>query len=46
MAAVCAAEPRLAGGVVDRPAWRPVTRFEQRGLDEGRTAVDLVYRRV
>lgn len=46
MAAVCAAEPRLAGGVIDRPAWRPLTRFEQRGLDEGRTAVDLVYRRV
>jgi tRNA (guanine-N7-)-methyltransferase len=46
MAAVCAAEPRLSGGVVERPTWRPLTRFEQRGLDEGRTAVDLVYRRV
>jgi tRNA (guanine-N7-)-methyltransferase len=45
MAAVCAGEPRLSGGVIDRPAWRPLTRFEQRGVDEGRTAVDLVYRR-
>jgi tRNA (guanine-N7-)-methyltransferase len=45
MQRVCAAEPRLAGGVIDRPAWRPLTRFEQRGLDEGRAAVDLLYRR-
>ena len=46
MASVCAAEPRLSGGVIERPSWRPLTRFEQRGIDEGRTAVDLVYRRV
>jgi tRNA (guanine-N7-)-methyltransferase len=46
MESVCAAEPRLSGGVVERPEWRPLTRFEQRGIDEGRTAVDLVYRRV
>jgi tRNA (guanine-N7-)-methyltransferase len=39
-------EPRLRGGVVDRPTWRPVTRFEQRGLREGRTATDLVYERI
>lgn len=46
MRAVCGAEPRLAGGVVERPGWRPVTRFEQRGATEGRRATDLVYRRV
>jgi tRNA (guanine-N7-)-methyltransferase len=45
MQAACDAEPRLAGGVVDRPEWRPLTRFEQRGLDAGRTATDLVYTR-
>lgn len=30
------------------PRWisRPVTRFEQRGVDAGRTVVDLAYRRV
>ena len=43
MQRVCAADGRLAGGVVDRPAWRPLTRFEQRGLTEGRSPVDLLY---
>jgi tRNA (guanine-N7-)-methyltransferase len=44
--AVCTAEPRLRGGVVRRPMWRPLTRFEQRGLDEGRTPTDLIFERV
>jgi tRNA (guanine-N7-)-methyltransferase len=43
MQRVCSADGRLAGGVVDRPAWRPLTRFEQRGLTEGRSPVDLLY---
>jgi tRNA (guanine-N7-)-methyltransferase len=43
---VVAGEPRLRGGVVERPAWRPLTRFEQRGLREGRTATDLLYERI
>lgn len=43
---VCAAEPRLAGGVVPRPAWRPVTRFELRGLAAGRQPTDMIYERV
>ena len=43
MRAVCDAEPRLSGGVTDRPDWRPLTRFEQRGLDAGRRPVDLLY---
>lgn len=42
---VCDAHPELEGGVIDRPAWRPVTRYEQKGLDAGRNPVDLVYRR-
>ncbi|MET0908199.1 MAG: tRNA (guanosine(46)-N7)-methyltransferase TrmB, partial [Ilumatobacteraceae bacterium] len=33
------------GGMIERPSWRPLTRFERRGLDEGRVAVDLLYRR-
>jgi tRNA (guanine-N7-)-methyltransferase len=45
MAAACAAEPRLTGGVIPRPDWRPLTRFEQRGLDAGRAATDLLYTR-
>ena len=43
---VVADEPRLRGGVVPRPEWRPVTRFETRGHREGRTATDLVYERI
>jgi tRNA (guanine-N7-)-methyltransferase len=43
MQAVCGAHPALHGGVIERPAWRPATRFEQRGIDEGRTSVDLLY---
>ncbi len=43
---VFADEPRLAGGVVARPEWRPVTRFEQRGRNEGRAATDLQYERI
>jgi tRNA (guanine-N7-)-methyltransferase len=43
MQAVCDAHPALRGGVVRRPSWRPSTRFEQRGLDEGRSPVDLLY---
>ena len=45
MEQVCDAEPRLAGGVIARPEARPLTRFEQRGLDEGRPPTDLLYRR-
>lgn len=43
---VVALEPRLAGGVVPRPDWRPVTRFETRGLREGRHPTDLIYTRM
>lgn len=45
MQQVCDAEPQLTGGVIDRPAWRPLTRFEQRGLDAGRSPTDLLYTR-
>lgn len=46
MESVCTAEVRLEGGVVGRPDDRPLTRFEQRGLDEGRPPTDLIYRRI
>ena len=35
----------FSGGVVDRPAWRPVTRYEAAALDAGRQVVDLHHRR-
>ena len=40
---VCDADPVLRGGPIERPSWRPITRFEQRAVDEGRTAADLLY---
>ena len=43
MLAVCDAVPELTGGRVDRLPWRPVTRYEQRAIDEGRRPVDLLY---
>ena len=45
MQQICDAEPRLTGGPIDRPEWRPRTRFEQRGLDAGRLPIDLLYTR-
>jgi tRNA (guanine-N7-)-methyltransferase len=45
MVEVLDAEPRLAGGVVERWAERPVTKFERKGLAAGRDITDLAYRR-
>lgn len=33
------------GGFAPRPGWRPLTRFEQRGIDRGHGVWDLIYRR-
>jgi tRNA (guanine-N7-)-methyltransferase len=53
MRQVCDAEPLLEntaagepGGWTPRPSWRPVTKFEQRALREGRAVHDLMYQRV
>jgi tRNA (guanine-N7-)-methyltransferase len=50
MLAACSGEASLrnaAGeefeGFAPRPAWRPVTKFEQRALDDGRTVRDLLF---
>ncbi len=40
---VCGSSGRLAGGRIERPADRPTTRFEQRGIDAGREIVDFDY---
>ena len=45
MQRVCDDHPDLTGGPIDRPAWRPVTRYEARGLEAGRTVTDLWYAR-
>jgi tRNA (guanine-N7-)-methyltransferase len=46
MRAVLDAEPGLSGGVTERWAERPVTKFERKGLEAGRTITDLTYTRV
>ena len=43
---LCGDHPHLVGGEVDRPTWRPVTRYERKGIAAGRTVTDLLYRRV
>ncbi len=45
MAEVLDAEPLLEGGVTARWQDRPLTRFERRGLEAGRSITDLTYRR-
>ncbi|MGB7981014.1 MAG: tRNA (guanosine(46)-N7)-methyltransferase TrmB [Candidatus Nanopelagicales bacterium] len=47
MLAVCAADPLLdvGPGLVERPAWRPRTRFEERGEASGRASRDLIATR-
>ena len=39
-----ASDGRWEGGPVDRPEWRPVTRYERRALRDGRPITDLIYR--
>jgi tRNA (guanine-N7-)-methyltransferase len=46
--AVMVAEPLLANssdGFASRPAWRPLTKFEQRGIARGHAVFDLLFRR-
>ncbi|GLY19010.1 hypothetical protein Kisp01_60240 [Kineosporia sp. NBRC 101677] len=48
MAAVLRAEPGLElqnDGAVERPAWRPVTKYEARGLANGHRVADFLARR-
>ena len=42
---VLAEEPRLVGGRTERWAERPVTKFERRGIAEGRPITDWTVRR-
>jgi tRNA (guanine-N7-)-methyltransferase len=38
--------PRWSGGAIERPEWRPLTRYERRGLAAGRESIDLWFERV
>ena len=42
---VCDEHPELTGGMIERPDWRPVTRYERKGLAAGRSVTDLLYRK-
>ena len=46
MRRVCDAHPGLQGGPVARPPARPLTRYEQKGIEAGHTVVDFRYSRV
>jgi tRNA (guanine-N7-)-methyltransferase len=43
---VFAASPLFTGGVIDKPEWRPVTRFEGQGIDKDHAVNDMLYTKV
>ena len=43
---VFAVSPLFAGGVIDKPEWRPVTRFEEQGIDKDHAVNDMLYKKV
>jgi tRNA (guanine-N7-)-methyltransferase len=46
MQLVCDAHPALSGRSIPRPPERPLTRYEQKGIEAGHTVVDFWYNRV
>jgi tRNA (guanine-N7-)-methyltransferase len=38
--------PRFKGGVVDRPSWRVLSKFEGQGIKKGHTVTDFRYEKV
>ena len=43
---VFAASSLFTGGVIDKPEWRPVTRFEGQGIDKDHAVNDMLYLKV
>ena len=43
MAVVFSTSDQFSGGVIDKPDWRPVTRFEGQGIDKDHRVTDLLY---
>ena len=43
---VLAASPLFTGGVIERPEWRPLTRFEGQGITKDHQVNDLRYLKV
>jgi len=40
---IFAASPLFTGGAIERPEWRPLTKFEGQGIDKGHVVTDLKY---
>ena len=38
--------PEFIGGVVPRPEWRPITKFEGKGISKDHVVTDFCYRRI
>ncbi|MEY4968105.1 MAG: hypothetical protein RIQ73_804 [Actinomycetota bacterium] len=45
MEVVFSTSNQFSGGVIDKPDWRPVTRFEGQGIDKDHRVTDLLYLR-
>ena len=43
MQVVFSTSDQFSGGVIDKPDWRPVTRFEGQGIDKDHRVTDLLY---
>ena len=43
---VFAASRLFTGGVIEKPEWRPVTRFEGQGIDKDHAVNDMLYKKV
>ena len=43
---VFAASPLFTGGVIAKPDWRPVTRFEGQGIDKDHAVNDMLYTKI
>jgi len=43
---VFAGSTLFTGGVIDKPKWRPVTRFEGQGIDKDHAVNDMMYLKV
>jgi tRNA (guanine-N7-)-methyltransferase len=40
------ANQRFNGGVIDRPNWRPISKFEGQGIKKGHAVTDLKYKKI
>ena len=46
MIEVLGASPEWSGGVIERPSYRPITKYESIAIEAGRPITDLLYTRV